>query len=215
MLCLSLPTLPSRNHENDLSSDIIFGINNLCNIEWHKQWTVLALKFCTAGAHSAYFGKIQLILLMQFGASPFMIGCMQAYIKMVTFLSKYLIMQRDFYPNTYTINMPMHFASYFVFMVIVCWISSFEYYMLALSLIIFCEVIIQHKWTVIYENVRSRKNDVVRAGKDVEFISDIVTPTIIGIYCDKYTYNAATFFSTMFLLIALFISYYVPKQKTD
>lgn len=215
MSSLYIKDLPRFQLESAMKDDILSSLRNIRNLKWKKQWSVLVLRYFLLMGNIAYIAKFPLLLTKQFGASPILIGCSYAYMKAMSFISKYLISQYNHQINVKISHMRTYFASYFVFMLFMCFAKRYDYYLLGVTLYVLCDIYIESKWQIMYKGSTDDSNDIERATETVTFLCKIITPVLIGISCDKFNHNVVRVFCCSSTAVALIISYYVPKENND
>lgn len=100
-------------------------------------------------------------------------------------------------------------------MLIICFSPKYDWFLVAVSLFILCEVYIDRRWDIMTENVTDESNDIKLSSKTVGFACSVITPTICGYCCDIFDYQAVRAFGLVPLGAAMVLSHYVPKEKLD
>lgn len=201
--------------QSKMKEDFVESIKNFTKITWKKQWSVLTMKYLLVMGYLSYTTKFPLLLNVQFRATPLMIGCVHAYIRLVSQISEHLINGYEHYPNADVSHLPKYLASHFLFTMIMCYTVSYEYYYTAVGLYVLCEIYIRRKWYCLYKNVRDENNKIEKSTKDIEFLSHFITPVIVGICCDLFGHNTIRGFASISTGLAFIISYFVPKVNND
>lgn len=208
-----IPDTPGVKLGSNMKLDFLNWFHNFRRITWKKQWSVLIIKFLLVMGYVTYTTKFPMLLNIQFHATSIMIGFVHAYIKASYLISEHLFNEYEYHPNVSASHLPKYLASYFMFILIMCYTMTYEYYYMALGLYVLCEIYIRRKWYSLCLHVRDENNDIDESTYQMEFLSNLITPLLIGVACDYFGYKAVRAVTSFAAGTALILSYCVPKRS--
>lgn len=186
-----------------LTESAQFVLVNLKKVQWSSQWNVLTLESLTMMSITSFFSKISLLLRLQFGATPFMIGCTFAYQNILTFtigplLENYLQLQ-----GTPIRCFQTHLICVIIFISVALFVHVYEYYLLAIIVpMLTMQSCLKNVMMVLYDQTDTLSG----AGDLAATASSAFTSIVLGICCDLYAQQAVRAFTITPLVLALILS---------